>query len=51
MMHFAEVARGQARLTVEEFVVDWLLKSRLAQGLRALRESLFRGRARYPVSG
>ena len=25
---YLEVARGQARLTVEEFVADWLLKSR-----------------------
>ena len=25
---YIEVARGQARLTVEEFVADWLLKSR-----------------------
>ena len=25
---YIEVARGQARITVEEFVADWLLKSR-----------------------
>ena len=49
---YREVARGQARITVEEFVADWLLKSRgWPRNSETFRESVFRGRTRHSISG
>ena len=48
---YMDLARGDARKTVEEFASDWLLKSqRIATQIHVPREGLFLRRIRHPVS-